>query len=115
MPRKKSEETQKPTTTTTRKKRTSRKPSVGLGDTIEKVTTATGIKRAIKFLAGEDCGCEERKEKLNKLFRYKKPLCLTEEEYHWLDEFKTEETIELKKPELDKLAAIVTGKHNGFL
>jgi len=55
--------------------------SEGLGDTVEKITTATGIKKAVKFLAGEDCGCDERKVKLNKMFRYKKPECLTESEF----------------------------------
>ena len=40
-------------------------PVEGLGDVIEKVTEATGIKKAIKWLAGDDCGCDERKEKLN--------------------------------------------------
>jgi UDP-N-acetylenolpyruvoylglucosamine reductase len=57
------------------------KKSKGLGDTVEKITTATGIKKAVKWLAGEDCGCDERKEKLNKLFDYQKPDCLTESEY----------------------------------
>jgi len=55
--------------------------SEGLGDTVEKITKATGIKKAVKFLAGEDCGCDERKEKLNELFRYKKPECFTESEF----------------------------------
>ena len=56
----------------------------GLGDTIEKITTATGIKKAVKFLAGEDCGCDERKEILNKKFRYNKPECFTEDEYNFV-------------------------------
>jgi hypothetical protein len=56
----------------------------GLGDTIEKITEATGIKAAVKFLAGEDCGCDARKDKLNKIFRYERPECLTEEEYNYL-------------------------------
>ena len=56
----------------------------GLGDTIEKITTATGIKAAVKFLAGEDCGCTERKNTLNKVFPYKKIECLTEDEYNYL-------------------------------
>ena len=43
--------------------------SEGVGDTVEKITTATGIKKAVKWLAGDDCGCDQRKEKLNKLFR----------------------------------------------
>jgi hypothetical protein len=55
--------------------------SEGLGDTVEKITKATGIKKAVKFLAGEDCGCDERKEKLNQIFRYRKPECLTEQEF----------------------------------
>lgn len=63
------------------------KDSKGVGDTIEKITEATGIKKAVKFLAGEDCGCEERKEKLNYLFPYYKPKCFTEDEYLYLKEF----------------------------
>jgi len=63
------------------------KKSQGLGDTIEKFTEATGIKALVKFIAGEDCGCQERKEKLNLLFPYRKPLCLTEDEYNYLTTF----------------------------
>ena len=58
--------------------------SKGLGDTVEKITKATGIKKATNYIfdkLGMDCGCEARKEKLNKLFPYSKPECLTEEEY----------------------------------
>lgn len=42
--------------------------SKGLGDAIEKVTTATGIKKVVDYVAkktGTDCGCSERKKKLN--------------------------------------------------
>jgi len=47
--------------------------SRGLGDTIEKITKATGIKRVVDKITGEkDCGCKKRKEKLNKMFPYKK-------------------------------------------
>ncbi len=59
--------------------------SEGVGSTIEKITKATGIQKAVKFLAGEDCGCDERKEILNHIFPYQKPLCLTEDEYNYLD------------------------------
>jgi hypothetical protein len=45
----------------------------GLGDTIDQITTATGIKSLVKFVAGDDCGCDQRKEALNKLFPYSKP------------------------------------------
>jgi len=61
--------------------------SKGLGDTIAKITEATGVDKLVKFIAGEDCGCEERKEKLNKLFPYAKPLCLTEDEFNYLDSY----------------------------
>jgi hypothetical protein len=61
--------------------------SKGLGDTIAKITEATGIDKLVKFVAGEDCGCDERKEKLNKLFPYAKPKCLTEDEYNILDTY----------------------------
>ena len=48
----------------------------GLGDTIENVLQATGIDKVAKFILGEDCGCDERQEKLNSLFSYQKPNCL---------------------------------------
>jgi len=44
--------------------------SKGLGDTIDKVTEATGIKAVVKAVAGDDCGCQERKDKLNEMFPY---------------------------------------------
>ena len=49
--------------------------SKGLGDTIEKITKATGIKKVVDTVAkatGKDCGCNKRKEVLNKAFPYKK-------------------------------------------
>lgn len=60
--------------------------SEGLGDTVEKITTATGIKKAVKWIAGDDCGCDERRDKLNKLFPRRKPECLTEDEFNYLQE-----------------------------
>ena len=71
-----------------RKKKTKRVE--GLGDSIEQVTKATGIDKIVKFVAGEDCGCEERKNKLNSMFRYHKPECLTEEEYTYLHKWFSE-------------------------
>jgi len=64
------------------------KDSKGLGDTIAKVTKATGLDKAAKFIAGEDCGCDERKEALNKLFKYEKPECLDEEEFNFIKDWK---------------------------
>lgn len=64
-----------------------KKQAEGLGDTIEQVFEVTGISKVAKWVLGEDCGCEERKQKLNDLWRYTKPECLTEDEYTYLDEF----------------------------
>lgn len=61
--------------------------SQGLGDTVEKVLEVTGIAKVAKWILGEDCGCDERKAKLNELFPYRKPLCLEENEYNWLTTF----------------------------
>jgi len=41
--------------------------SKGLGDKIEKLTEKTGIKKVVKMIFGEDCGCEERKKKLRNI------------------------------------------------
>lgn len=80
--------------------------SKGLGDTIAKITEATGIDKLVKFVAGEDCGCDERKEKLNKLFPYAKPLCLTEDEFVTLDTYFNQNTNTLTSDEQTSLIAI---------
>tara|TARA_R110002020_G_C16321697_1_gene774884 strand:- start:23473 stop:23859 length:387 start_codon:yes stop_codon:yes gene_type:complete len=66
-----------------------KKKSEGIGDTISKITKATGIKKLVEFIAGEDCGCSERQTYLNEKFPYKrnKPSCLLEKEYNWLTEY----------------------------
>tara|TARA_R100000781_G_C4078468_1_gene126903 strand:+ start:95 stop:250 length:156 start_codon:yes stop_codon:yes gene_type:complete len=49
--------------------------SKGLGDSIEKITKLTGIEKVVKTVSkavGKDCGCNDRKEFLNKKFPYKK-------------------------------------------
>jgi len=56
------------------------KKSRGLGDTIGKITKATGIDKVAKAVLGDDCGCDERKEKLNKMFPYNKVRQFTEDE-----------------------------------
>ena len=80
--------------------------SKGLGDTIAKITKATGIDKLVKFVAGEDCGCEERKEKLNKLFPYAKPKCLTEDEFNTLDGYFNLNTNTLTSDQQASLIAI---------
>ena len=54
-------------------KATSKKKSKGLGDTIEKIIPEP-IKKIVDAIAGEDCGCEKRKEWLNKRFPYFNPF-----------------------------------------
>jgi hypothetical protein len=49
--------------------------SKGLGDTIDKITTVTGIKHVVKEVTkavtgDDDCGCEERRRRLNEMFPY---------------------------------------------
>ena len=61
--------------------------SKGLGDTVDKITTATGIKKAVKYVFGDSCGCDERREKLNKLLPYKTKECLSEKEFMWCKEY----------------------------
>jgi hypothetical protein len=50
------------------------KKSKGLGDSVEKVLKATGIDKVAKAVLGDDCGCEERKKKLNQMFPYSRPF-----------------------------------------
>ena len=80
--------------------------SQGLGDTIEKITEATGIKALVKFIAGEDCGCEERKAKLNIMFPSTKPKCLEESEYLFLHDFFKENKNQIKPTEQLRLLSI---------
>jgi hypothetical protein len=83
MEEKKSNKGKKKATKSTKKQR-----SKGLGDTIEKITKATGIKAAVDAFVdatGIDCGCDKRKEKLNEIFRYRQPECLVKEEYDFLE------------------------------
>jgi len=49
--------------------------SRGLGDSIEKFTKATGIKKVVDTVAkatGKDCGCNNRRDALNRSFPYNK-------------------------------------------
>ena len=50
-----------------------KKKSKGLGDTVAKITKATGIKKIVETVSkvvDKDCGCSERQETLNRLFPY---------------------------------------------
>lgn len=67
-----------------------KRKSKGLGDTIEKIIEATG------FVKGKDCGCDKRKELLNKVFPYRSKFrCFTEQEYLDWKQFTAVKTITL--------------------
>jgi len=63
----------------------------GFGDTLEAITEATGIKAVVEVFSkatGIDCGCDKRKETLNRLFPYNSNInCLTESDYNLLTSF----------------------------
>jgi hypothetical protein len=44
----------------------------GLGDVVAKVTQVTGIAAAVKAIVGDDCGCEARRDALNRVFPFNK-------------------------------------------
>jgi hypothetical protein len=46
--------------------------SKGLGDSIEKFTKSTGIKQVVNKVTNGGCGCNERRDTLNRMFPYKK-------------------------------------------
>lgn len=100
---KKGNVTSKPRKRQTRKKKTPEykefkenfendKSIKGAGDVIEKVTKATGIDKAVKWIAGEDCGCDDRKVQANKKIRfsYKRQMlrCMTEEQFNWWTKYR---------------------------
>lgn len=88
----------------------------GLGDKLEKVFQYTGVKALVKAVAGEDCGCDERKENLNDLGRkIKEKLAftftsrvsaLTLEEYEYLESVISTNPIRLNDKEIKRFAEI---------
>ncbi len=78
--------------------RGSKNKPIPLGDAIEKVTEATGVKQvveAVSKVTGKDCGCEERKQlannyKLTSKFPYinKNKGCMNEEQIKFYEAFK---------------------------
>ena len=66
------------------------KQSSGLGDSVEKITKATGVKKVVDTIfdaLGKDCGCDGRKKTLNELYPYNKPKCLSEGQFNYLSDF----------------------------
>ena len=74
----------------------------GAGDIVKEILESpvvNPITNAVKSLIwqdGEDCGCKERAKKLNLILRrhVKGLRCITEEQYHYLDEFFNSDKVE---------------------
>lgn len=81
-----------------------------LGDIVEEVFKYTGIKALVKYVAGEDCGCDQRKENLNEFSKKIKdklrnafttqPLPLTLEEYEYIKQVTDKNPRVLQKDEV---------------
>jgi hypothetical protein len=75
-----------------------KKQSEGLGDTVEKIIHFTGLQH---FVDGKDCGCDERKQKLNEMFPYRfKARCLTEDEYNQWTDFQLNKSLTLNSEQI---------------
>lgn len=62
------------------------KRSKGVGDSIKKGLELLGVDKAIKFIAGDDCGCDDRADGLNRAFPYQDVKCFTESEFWFVKE-----------------------------
>ena len=83
------------------------KKSKGLGDTISKITEATGIKAVVdkvSEITGIDCKCQERKEALNKLYPYTRQM--TEDEIKIYEQIMSRTKETLKGQDQDLLIKI---------
>lgn len=79
----------------------------GLGDTIEKITKKTGIKKVVETIFGDDCGCDERRKKLNERFSYKPKGCFTEEQYNQWTEFRNRDNQNTVEPDEQKFISVL--------
>jgi len=88
--------------------------SQGLGDDIEKFLNQPLMKpitekvKKLLWKNSEDCGCDERKDKLNALFPRRQPLCMTEEEYNWWTAFRDKNSTEIMPDETNYIAQMYT-------
>ena len=44
----------------------------GFGDSLARLFKNLKVDKAVKSVVGEDCGCDKRQDKLNRMFPYKK-------------------------------------------
>ena len=84
--------------------------SVGLGDVVEKVTKATGVKKAVDTVfdaMGKDCGCADRKKRLNKIrLPWGVVNCFTEEQYNWWTKFREENPAQITHLQREEIRRI---------
>lgn len=61
----------------------------GLGDVVESIANVTGIAKVVKTFFGEDCGCGDRKDSLNKAlpFGVVAVNCIEEDDFNYLKSF----------------------------
>jgi hypothetical protein len=78
----------------------------GAGDLVEKVLQVTKVDKVAKWLLGEDCGCEKRKEYLNRVMPFTKVECLNEDEYNWLDKYYNGKTSRIDSSTQDQFNVI---------
>lgn len=81
----------------------------GLGDVVENITKATGIKKVVKAVSEAldiDCGCDERKDKLNNIFRHNVKDCITHDEYVYLSTYFNKRTERVTVDEQKEMLAI---------
>lgn len=72
-----------------------KKVKLGLGDAIENITKATGIKKIVEALTN-DCGCDEKKKILNNFklpIRIKAKRCFSEEQYNQFKDYTNRRTL----------------------
>jgi len=87
----------------------------GLGDTIEKITEATGIKAVVDTVAkvlDTDCGCKARKETLNKVFHNRKLNDLSDDDYSYLSQYFAETRSSVRPSEQKELVRIYNNIFN---
>ena len=81
--------------------------SKGFGDTIAKVTHATGLDKAAdaiaKAMGKDDCGCNKRRKTLNEILPYKDNSVLNTEELKTIDgNYEVLQEIHCTLPEIGK-------------
>ena len=94
----------------------------GLGDVVHKVAKAVGIDKVVKAFTpeGKDCGCDDRKQKLNAMFPIRQPAvrCLTQSQHDQYAKFVESRTLdkiierEHAKLLIDLTAWVFATQHN---